>query len=148
MRKVLVVDPKKCTGCRYCEVICAFSRKKECGYSDAAIYVIRDDRNGDYRPLVCRQCEFPPCAKDCPTGAIGRDSRDFLQVDQEKCIGCYSCVTSCPWGIPRFDGDSTVPILCDLCQGDPVCVKCCGTGAIEFLSFDEVHLFKRRNPTS
>ncbi|MEI5083850.1 4Fe-4S binding protein, partial [Pseudomonas aeruginosa] len=38
-----------------------------------------------------------PCARSCPNGAISHVD-DSIQVNQQKCIGCKSCVVACPFG--------------------------------------------------
>ena len=61
--------------------------------------------------------------------------------DEDRCIGCRMCVVLCPYNaITSFDGEI---IKCDLCGGDPVCVRYCSTGAIEFLD-ETAELEKRR----
>lgn len=147
-RRVLAVDPRKCTGCRYCEVVCAFLRSKECGYGEGAIQILRDDRRGHFQPVFCRQCEVPPCSRHCPEGAIDRDPEGYLRVLPEKCLGCRSCLTACPWGVPRFDAGCRRIVLCNLCRGDPVCVQFCGSGALQFVPPEEALFFERQTRIS
>jgi Fe-S-cluster-containing hydrogenase component 2 len=40
----------------------------------------------------------------------------------------------CPFGAISLDGDRM--IKCDLCEGDPQCVKWCATKALEFKPID------------
>jgi Fe-S-cluster-containing hydrogenase component 2 len=36
------------------------------------------------------------CVKECPEGAITQDDTGIASVDKEKCIGCKKCVKACP----------------------------------------------------
>ncbi len=36
------------------------------------------------------------CVKECPEGAIAQDDTGIAIVDKEKCIGCKKCVEACP----------------------------------------------------
>ncbi|MBQ4797356.1 electron transport protein HydN, partial [Pectobacterium versatile] len=47
--------------------------------------------------IQCRHCEDAPCANVCPNGAIVH-AGDHIRVQQEKCIGCKTCVVACPYG--------------------------------------------------
>jgi Fe-S-cluster-containing hydrogenase component 2 len=36
-----------------------------------------------------------------------------------------------------MDADQEIPLLCDLCGGDPQCVQHCPEGALEYVALDE-----------
>jgi Fe-S-cluster-containing dehydrogenase component/CRP-like cAMP-binding protein len=56
-------------------------------------------------PSVCLHCQDPECLTGCPTGAIGRFSEGYVDIDPKTCIGCGDCATQCPYNaismIPR-----------------------------------------------
>ncbi len=53
---------------------------------------------GQRNAITCRHCEDAPCVRSCPNDAIAQ-SGDSVQVRQEKCIGCKSCMVACPFGV-------------------------------------------------
>ena len=51
-----------------------------------------------FMPMRCNHCSDPPCVEVCPTGAsLQREQDNVVLVDQDKCIGCHSCVVACPY---------------------------------------------------
>lgn len=36
------------------------------------------------------------CVEECPQGAITQDDDGIAKVDKEKCTGCNKCVKACP----------------------------------------------------
>jgi len=138
--KYLYVYPEKCSGCRECSVACSLKKYGECNPKKAAITVVRDEFQRYEVPIVCFQCEDPVCLKYCHQNAYV--IQDGIVVrDEDRCIGCRLCAVLCPYNaITSFEGEI---IKCDLCDGDPTCVKYCSTGAIQFLD-ETVELEKRR----
>jgi Fe-S-cluster-containing dehydrogenase component len=41
-------------------------------------------------------------------------------------------VDACPFGVVALHPETGLAIICDLCGGDPACVKRCATGAIAY----------------
>jgi Fe-S-cluster-containing hydrogenase component 2 len=56
-----------------------------------------------------------------------------VSISSEKCIGCYECITACPFNAIRVDTGEGLVFKCDLCGGDPECVKWCPTGSIVYV---------------
>ncbi len=82
-------------------------------------------------PRVCRQCEDPKCIEGCPTGARHRDEiRGNILTDYSTCSTCRTCVDVCQYGGVVFEAQSGKVITCDLCEGDPICIKFCDVNAI------------------
>lgn len=82
-------------------------------------------------PAVCNQCENAYCMNACPANAIHRNDAGILCIDPDKCISCGLCVQYCPIGMVALDPDTQKAVKCELCQGDPLCVKACPTYALE-----------------
>lgn len=131
--KVLVSDPKKCTGCGACRIACSMRKTGLCNTERSRVRVLELDDDGRYLPLACQHCEDAPCAASCPREAISRDKEQVRTViDYNKCVGCRMCVHACPFGAMGFDPDRGRPYKCDLCGGDPLCVRFCEPMALAF----------------
>jgi len=146
MAKALYIDYQKCTGCRLCELVCAV---KHDGFSNPArsrIRVIKWEAEGLYVPMSCQQCEDAPCLNVCPVKAISRDEDlGLVMVDYDMCIGCRSCVVVCPFGAMSFNVIDRKVFKCDLCDGDPQCVRFCEEKAVDFVEVDDVSILKKRD---
>jgi Fe-S-cluster-containing hydrogenase component 2 len=125
--KKLVFDNKVCTGCRACEAVCSFAHcDGECNPQKARIRVTHEFLHGVSKPAVCRQCEKPKCVGSCPENAIRQDPALKIPViDPVKCNLCLACLEGCPFGAIFYNDQEKIPLTCDLCGGDPVCVKVC-----------------------
>jgi len=136
-RKTLVVDLNLCTGCRVCELRCAFQHHRECNPSKSRIKVVKLDRAGVSVPLFCQNCEEAFCQQNCPTRAIQRDGKTgALVIREEKCVGCRACTMVCPFSALQVLPDRKV-VKCDYCGGDPYCVKYCETGALKYVDEED-----------
>lgn len=127
MRQVkLRVNKEKCTGCLSCVLACSFSHFKYFDMSKSRVSVSGTHDLAEFEPSVCIQCEERYCVKSCPTGALSVNSATgVVTLDKDKCVGCKVCLKSCPYGGVKWDADSSNPLICDLCGGDPQCVKHC-----------------------
>ena len=65
-------------------------------------------------------------------------------VDHNKCIGCRSCVAVCPFGAMGFNVIDRKNFKCDLCDGDPQCVRFCDMKAVDYIDADRVSIFKKK----
>ena len=77
-------------------------------------------------PHLCAQCDDYPCIEACPANALSVDERTgAVIVNQDTCIGCSLCIEACPGKVPHLHPISKKAVICDLCGGDPECVKVC-----------------------
>ena len=51
-------------------------------------------------------------------------------VDSSICTGCGECITACPLHALSLDEEKPVVFKCELCGGDPECVKWCDRGVL------------------
>lgn len=144
MQKILFVDPEKCTGCRLCEIACSLHHEKVSNPSRARIQIVKWENAGLFIPMICQQCETPICEIVCPMGAISRDEKTgAMVIDKELCVGCKLCVMFCPLGGVGIDKNRKI-LKCDLCDGDPLCVKYCIPSALQFMDANAINIKKRR----
>lgn len=143
--KTFVINPDKCTGCRDCEMVCSLYHEKVVNPSRSRITIIRDPLDGIELPIICMQCEEPVCVLVCPVNAIYENEHGAKIIDYTKCMGCRTCVISCPLGGALIDPVSGKTIKCDLCDGEPRCVKFCSTKAIEYLDVSIANQRIKRN---
>ena len=130
----IYTDASICTGCKTCELACYFSKSNKFNPKKARIRVVRDLMRGVDTPLVCKQCVNPPCMKACPEGALIKDADEgVIRVIEEVCTGCGLCVKDCVISVISLDPETRKPLICDLCNGKPVCVSWCPTGALSLI---------------
>ncbi len=142
---MIVIDQKKCTGCRQCELVCSLKHTGTANPARARIHIIKWEAEGFYLPMFCQQCLEPECAAVCPKDAISRD-RDLgrIVIDYELCIGCKMCVFACPFGAMGIDSTEERVTKCDLCDGNPSCVDFCEAGALSFVDAETAHISMKR----
>lgn len=106
---LLVMDMDLCVRCGNCSLAChkvhGQSRLLRRGISITRPTSIGRERTQHVlSPQVCMHCKDPECLTGCPTGAIFRDPRGYVDIDPATCIGCFDCATQCP-----YDAISMVP---------------------------------------
>lgn len=145
MAKILMINHEKCTGCRLCELVCSVSHEGVSNPTRSRINVIKWEAEGLYIPMSCQQCEDAPCMTICPVKAISRDQAlDYVKIDYDVCIGCRSCVAVCPFGAMGFNVKDKKVFKCDLCEGDPQCVRFCDVKAVEYVDGNQLNIIKKR----
>lgn len=149
---MIVVDFNKCTGCRTCETTCAqhnfpvtVAGEEMWGLGNPAksnVRVIYFNPPVDV-PNRCVMCEDAPCVESCPVDPDSTNGRKALYRDEKtlavkndpvRCIGCGTCADTCKEnrvGAILMDKDTGKPTgICNLCEGNPTCVKQCPFGAL------------------
>ena len=138
--KRIYVNEEWCLGCHLCEYNCAFANSGEKN-------MVKALKNKEIKPKIhveednkityavsCRHCEDPICIKSCISGALTK-TNGVVTIDQNKCIGCFTCILVCPYGAVSASNDHAVQ-KCELCIntscGTPACVKGCPNKAIVY----------------
>ena len=131
--KLLMTDPKKCTGCGLCEIACSIKHTGMSSPARSRIRVVTWDAK-HYLPVTCQQCEDAPCVDACPKEALAHDHElNRVKIDYEKCISCRMCVAACPYGAMGYEADKSRVIKCNQCDGAPECVNWCIPGALFYV---------------
>ena len=121
-------------------MVCSLSHEGVCGPAYSLINIVKWELMGIYAPAVCQQCEDRICASACPMKAITKSYTTGLFIrDLRKCIGCLNCAISCPFGAVSLNPITNKAQSCDLCDGDPLCVKFCPTGALLYEEQDRLN---------
>ena len=137
--KRVYVDEDWCLGCHLCEYYCAFANSGK----DDMVKALKDktfiprirveEAGGIHFAVSCRHCTEPLCVKSCITGALSITD-GVIHVDQDRCVGCCTCILSCPYGCIQ-PSETGVMQKCELCTqrgGMPACVEGCPNRAIIF----------------
>jgi len=144
-KKIMIVDPEKCTGCRNCELVCSVRHNGVSNPSLARIHVVKWDNPSIYIPMRCQQCEDAPCMAVCPKDAIYRNEElDSVSINHDLCIGCKMCVAACPFGAMGWNSKRGRVFKCDLCHGDPQCVRFCDTKAVDYVETSKLYFDRMR----
>jgi len=135
--KELVYEPKKCIGCRLCELICTMTHYKITNPTKALIRIVRNDEKQLDMAIYCHTCVDSPCIKACQFNALSKNSKtNAIQIDKENCVACRECINDCPFGVPIMYPTDNFILICDLCDGNPKCVSICPENAIEYLEIE------------
>lgn len=129
----MLVDVSRCIECKSCTVACKQENGLQTG--DWWLRVWRREHLKDhlvryYNTQSCRHCADPVCQAMCPVGAIQRGENGLVIQDDEKCIGCRVCVTTCPHSAMKIMTNGKVG-KCALCSHrlargeEPACVTIC-----------------------
>ncbi len=113
----MVIDLAACDGCGACVTVCR--QENNVPVADEATFL--HGRNQDWiqlateveegpegplvrqYPLLCQQCDDPPCIKVCPVSATYRDEEGIVGQIYPRCIGCRYCTNACPYSVKTFN---------------------------------------------
>lgn len=136
--KVLTVFPERCTSCQICELYCSLKHFNVMNPARSRISVVRSLNT----PVVCIQCHL--CLDSCPLGLISLDNKTgAVIINEDECTGCGICLDVCPYGAITIDPIRKKALVCDLCGGDPECVKRCPENALDYLDSDKAAPFNK-----
>jgi len=124
----------KCSGCRKCEISCSLFHENRVWPEASRIRVFMLVPGAEF-PHFCAQCEDYPCVQACPVKALSTSKKTgAVLVKTKACIACGKCVEACPGRIPHMHPTKNHIVICDLCKGNPRCVKVCQEGGWNVLT--------------
>lgn len=143
----IYVRPERCMGCKTCELACAVQHSKgktllsavtESPPPQKRLFV--ETAAGVKMPILCRHCDDAPCLNSCITGCLYKDENGYVRRKKGRCIGCWSCMMVCPFGVITRDTQKHIAVKCDRCHDldVPACVDACPTKALVLMEIDEL----------
>jgi phenylglyoxylate dehydrogenase beta subunit len=147
----LKLQLERCTGCNMCMYACALKHTGDTDPIGSRIRIVPlDGEKKSYAQLNCLQCAEPYCVQVCPNNAIVRNGDGIVAVNDDRCIGCLLCTLACPYGGSYLDVQANKPMVCDLCDGAPECVRLCPERAVEYDGVENIRvpLGETRDPFS
>lgn len=134
----LAVNEDNCSGCRVCELVCALENFGENNPKLARVRVSGEfPTPGKYAIAYCNQCGV--CADVCPVQAISERDGGYYEIDEDECIGCWTCVQECPREAIFTHKSRDAPFKCIDCG---VCVDLCPRNAIYDADDPEKTMYK------
>jgi carbon-monoxide dehydrogenase iron sulfur subunit len=139
-----VRDYERCTGCQRCELACSIHHDGWM-WPEASRVRIFMPFPGVEVPHLCAQCDDYPCVESCPVDALSVDEKTTaVIVDRDACISCGKCIEACPGDVPTLHPGDNKANICDLCDGDPECVKVCHEARYDALRLVHESMSKNR----
>jgi len=143
----IYLHQERCTGCRSCEIACAVQHSKSKNLFGALAEstpplkrIFVEEASGRKMPVLCRHCEDAPCVNSCITGCLYFDEKGYVRRHKGRCIGCWSCMMVCPFGVVTRDPQKHLAVKCDRCHklDVPACVNACPTRALVLMETDNI----------
>lgn len=143
----MLIYKDRCIDCERCLDACKQTNKvPQYGYrmtilgrkqtGIAASKMIRE-----FLPVLCNQCNKPPCIRVCPTKATFKDENNgIVLMDASLCVGCKACMTACPYNARYYNRDTESVDKCDFCfqrrlqngENSTACVDACPADVLFF----------------
>ena len=131
--------PENCENCDRCVTECAIRHSESKNLIDAILEtpppmarLAITIKNGKPHLTICQKCGKPRCRAACEFNAIHEHHDGNIVIDRNKCVGCWACISACPFSAIFKDKKRKISVSCDNCKGydDLGCVTACPTKAI------------------
>jgi phenylglyoxylate dehydrogenase beta subunit len=134
----IAFDAAHCDGCNACMVACAQVKAGSHDSIDSRIQIVAGDTG--FELALCRQCGDPKCVENCPAAALGKDdATGVIAWDGTKCVNCLLCTVGCAYGGIVHNQLAGHVVKCDMCGGDPACVRACDRKALRYVTTSRIY---------
>ena len=140
MQYGFVIDNRKCIGCHACTTACKSEHDVAVGVNRTWVKQVEKGEFPNTRRLFsvmrCNHCTDAPCVEICPTEALHTRPDGIVDFDNDRCIGCKSCMQACPYDALYIDPKTETAAKCNYCAHridvglEPACVNVCPEHAI------------------
>lgn len=116
-RYAMVIDLDRCVACQACVIACKMENNvpdstptsfkgRKMTLRARVVPLVSEGKypnpQVDIYPVLCNQCDNPPCVAACPHGATYKRADGVVLIDWQKCQGCRYCMAACPYGARSF----------------------------------------------
>ena len=140
MKFGFVIDNRKCIGCHACTVACKSEHDAPIGVNRTWVKQVEKGTFPNTRRVFtvtrCNHCTDAPCVTICPTEALFTREDGIVDFNNDRCIGCKSCMQACPYDALYIDPETKTAAKCNYCVHrtdiglEPACVNICPEHAI------------------
>lgn len=116
----MVIRVDQCIGCRRCVSACMATNEVP-SYGWRTLVLEREVKQAigqkrEFIPVLCNQCNNPPCVRACPVVATYKDKTNgIVMMNNKKCIGCKICMAACPYDARYYNEEKGAIDKCDFC---------------------------------
>ncbi|MDX1775986.1 MAG: 4Fe-4S dicluster domain-containing protein [Desulfobulbales bacterium] len=143
----MIIYKDRCIDCERCIEACAQTNGvPSYGYRNTVLSrkitgVAKSKMIREFLPVLCNQCNRPPCVRVCPTRATYKDRKNgIVMMNESLCIGCKACMTACPYNARYYNREIKAIDKCDFCyrkrlqngESIPACAEICPADALFF----------------
>ena len=116
----MLIYQNRCIGCERCMEACVKTNHvPSYGYRTTILereVPKSEEQKIEFIPVLCNQCNRPPCVTGCPTKATYKDEKTgIVMMNYKKCIGCKTCITACPYNARYYNDERRSVDKCNFC---------------------------------
>ncbi|HKJ06408.1 MAG TPA: NrfD/PsrC family molybdoenzyme membrane anchor subunit, partial [Flavobacteriaceae bacterium] len=140
MKYGFIIDNRKCIGCHACTTACKSEHDVPIGVNRTYVKQVEKGTFPNTRRIFsvmrCNHCTHAPCVTICPVEALFTREDGIVDFDNNRCIGCKSCMQACPYDALYIDPNTNTAAKCNYCAHrvevgrEPACVSVCPEHAI------------------
>jgi Fe-S-cluster-containing dehydrogenase component/formate-dependent nitrite reductase membrane component NrfD len=140
MKYGFIIDNRKCIGCHACTTACKSEHQVPVGVNRTWVKQVEKGEFPHTRRLFsvmrCNHCTDAPCVEICPVEALYFREDGIVDFNNDRCIGCKSCMQACPYDALYIDPENHTAAKCNYCAHrvdvglEPACVNVCPEHAI------------------